>query len=151
MMAYPGVWTPWAEVLCLSCHGQWLERSGPRREAGGWAEREVAEEAAVSFRCDRCRRPTVCRGWPEVTALAALRDRINDETEHVAGMEQTGGMCAAVSLDDCAMSVYSADERDDRFGVVRWLNDYRGECEALDDGLRTAEEIVKFLKETETC
>jgi hypothetical protein len=94
MLAYPGIWTPAAQVLCLTCHGPQLG-FGRDKPTNGYESRETAVERAVYFRCDQCGRSTHV-DWESVDYLAMLRDQLRD-AGLVAEMEQTGGMCPALA------------------------------------------------------
>jgi hypothetical protein len=85
-----GVWTPWAEVLCRNCHdtGEDMTNSRPKRQIK-WPEGEKREGDGLGF-CNACGG----RVWvdEEVALLTRLRALAGGE------MEQTGGMCAALSI-----------------------------------------------------
>ena len=117
----PGVWTPWAEVLCRPCHGpRFLEQTIPEEEHDRLcvpiSEKAVPKEDCVTS-CDRCGRRChvsvkVAYEHELATALkSVLKGRVKD-----VGMEQTGGMCSAVgvSLHGGQKSIFMvADEEND--------------------------------------
>lgn len=96
-MAVQGIWTPRAEVLCLSCHGRraWNGRKVPDDDT--WQRRNDpvrTEPEEAETRCDRCGRSIVV--GEEVAALHGVRNALRAAGIRGAVMEQTGGMCAAV-------------------------------------------------------
>ncbi len=92
MMAVRGVWTPRAEVPCLSCHGQrtWNGRKVPADDT--WQRRNEPDEAET--RCDGCGRAIIVGA--DVAALHRVRHALQAAGVRRAVMEQTGGMFAAV-------------------------------------------------------
>ena len=96
-MAVRGIWTPMAEVLCLSCHGRraWNGRPVPSDDMWQWRhERVRPEPEEAETRCDRCGRAIVVSA--DVAALHGVRNALRAAGIRGAVMEQTGGMCAAV-------------------------------------------------------
>ena len=96
---YPGIWCPWAQVLCYQCHGPVLD---------GHEQRPVVEydlmcrplprHAPPWVCCDACGRH-VSTGREEVDALGSLRDRINGRLgPGTCTLDQTGGMCCATNV-----------------------------------------------------
>lgn len=159
MLAYPGIWTPWAQVLCLQCHGPQLR--GRDRHVEGYAARNEPREAYSAWRCDECGRLTSLhsreyddengvsdrdRTWSEVDELAELRDRLRD-AGIPAEMEQTGGMCCAVSVGKLH-TVFSSDEGPGKFSAARYKTperEYEGSVDAI-AGDVTGDEMFEFLK-----
>jgi len=113
-LARRGVWTPWAEVLCLPCD---YARRPPETTTERWPTRKRAadpeallpsgygeEDAAIIAEpsvCDGCSAP--CWVRCDVAALQALRYALadmtwTDDTIPGAVMNQTGGMCCALTL-----------------------------------------------------
>jgi len=74
-----GLWTPWAEVLCVECQGI--------IDVGGVETVEV-EVSDVCAECDRCHKPVYLEGREDVAHVQAVCNLIPEMT-----MEQTGGMC----------------------------------------------------------
>lgn len=91
--ALPGIWTPWAQVLCYPCHGI----SGPVVFTG-FPEREAVSGSESHCKCDDCGAQIWVRD--DVSPLARLRDLCNSDTESPASAElwQTGGMCSALCI-----------------------------------------------------
>lgn len=104
MSAVAGVWTPRAEVLCGRCHGsQFPDRTLTAAQFERWCKDVVDVDVDTGLtRCDRCDRTVVVDG--SVAAYARLRDRLHDQSAAagapavVAKLEQTGGMCSALSV-----------------------------------------------------
>ena len=113
-MSLRGIWTPTAEVLCLSCHGQrvWNGRPAPSPEA--WQQRTEpvqADAGEAEARCDRCGRGIVVAA--DVAALQGVCRALRAAGLSRAAMEQTGGMCAAVLIpmpDGGRVQVYADEE-----------------------------------------
>ena len=111
-IAVTGIWTPWAQVLCMRCHGpsehhpsitakdieahskSRFFRAPPDTYVDSWGDRE----RQVS--CDKCG----CNIWVsgDPGKLAEIRDYINargdKETSPFAALEQTGGICCALRV-----------------------------------------------------
>ena len=122
-MPVRGIWTPQAEVLCLSCHGQrqWNGRPAPSPEAWqrrGDSVRPSADEAET--RCDRCGCGIVVAA--DVAVLHAVCRDLRSAGLRQAAMEQTGGMCAAVLIpmaDGGRVQVYADEVRAATFIVAK--------------------------------
>lgn len=92
----PGIWTPWASVLCFPCHGPAFKR-GPN-EIRQMADPEMAEHSAKqpcrpgesAGRCDKCGEGVWVRD--DVGLLQRIQSEIGGE------LQQTGGMCAALMV-----------------------------------------------------
>jgi len=111
--AWHGIWTPQADVLCLRCHGAFYRGSNGRR-IENWLLRSRTQELAERyevFKCDCCGEPTFIQD-DTASELASLRDAIGR-----GRMEQTGGMCAALAVDD--LMIFASDELEGRFSVAR--------------------------------
>lgn len=80
MSSLPGVWTPWADVLCVPCHSRALDL----RHATACYDTHVPGGA-----CDACGVEILLP--PTVAPLAWLRRQVPG-----GQMAQTGGMCAAL-------------------------------------------------------
>lgn len=81
-----GVWTPWAEALCRTCHdacGREMKRTIE------WPADEKRQGDAKGY-CAQCDAPV----WlaDDVAQLTRLRRLVGGD------MEQTGGMCAALTI-----------------------------------------------------
>lgn len=102
MQFQAGIWCPWAEVLCWTCH-ETLPKSALVRSVGSLRHVDVAVPDAEHelCKCDRCGAQIAVRD--SVARCANLRDALVAllEPEPFApeiSLEQTGGMCAAVSI-----------------------------------------------------
>lgn len=141
---YPGIWTPWAEVLCYECHGPTF-RTG---HANGKPIEKYAEmcltvtnEPKVYTRCDSCGKNILIER-PDVTELAHLRDAINGRMNaKVCRLDQTGGMCCAVNVPlggDAYLLLTSSDDGEGKFGIGEYKN-------ADDDGKYNGEEFTEAV------
>jgi hypothetical protein len=83
-----GVWTPWGQVLCRKCHDALKPEVTAKRRIE-WPAEEKREGDGLGFCCE-CGRE--CWVSEDVALLTRLRKLVGGE------MEQTGGMCAALSL-----------------------------------------------------
>lgn len=96
----PGIWCPWAQVLCLACHGPVIKRGGPMGDVviSDWDRREIPVEPSEGEgigSCDKCHRPCLVRD--DVALLCQVRDALAQIGDAPAmHLEQTGGMCAAL-------------------------------------------------------
>jgi hypothetical protein len=86
-----GIWTPWAAVLCGACHETHKPEYGPTVTL---APTTLGTHDALTT-CDSCRRPIAldCVVAGEHNLMLALH-----RAEVPARMDQTGGMCSAVSV-----------------------------------------------------
>lgn len=96
-----GVWTPWAQVLCLVCDYalQTPETRAlyPNRKQRPDPEALVADEdkgGAPPAVCDEC--GVACWVRSDVALLQAIGYATDDCDDLCWHMEQTGGMCAAL-------------------------------------------------------
>ena len=97
MKIYAGLWTPGAAVLCWECHGPSMgpHRKGPTDEEYATYCEPLAPDcwsAECLCLCQKCGRDIDVR-HEDVAQLRRI--------QHLAGrgdMEQTGGMCAAMSV-----------------------------------------------------
>lgn len=102
-VALPGIWCPWAQVLCFECHGEEyhngrFDRSGSSKLAN-YKERlgpdEVIDGCGV---CECC----VCGREIQVDEDVAACKRFVTAAnlhEHLRGeLQQTGGMCCAAMV-----------------------------------------------------
>ncbi len=143
---YPGIWTPRAETLCYECHGPNIERGKGVRSITGYdglimPYLSTSTPEPPYATCDRCNR-LLHTGSEAVDMLATLRDRLNAilGRQH-ASMDQTGGMCAALSvplyLTGHRLAVYDAEEISDAptFLVTRMISECDdGDSVCLNDG-----------------
>ena len=83
----PGVWTPWAEVLCRNCHDKLGDDVTAKRKVK-WPEGK--REGDGQGICSRC----AAAVWvnAEIALLTRLRALVGGD------LEQTGGMCAALVI-----------------------------------------------------
>lgn len=97
------LWTPWAEVLCPTCHGtkQWNGKAVTVPETK-WSENDEHGY------CTKCGKPVWVLGRSDVAVLTRLRHRMGE-----GELQQTGGMCAALTF-----------ERPDGGYVVATVDDY---------------------------
>lgn len=117
--AIPGLWCPWAEVLCLDCHGRELRHRGPIPESEWNARNEPVplhlDDPAWNEgigKCHKCGRPVMIRR--DVAELQAIGDAIagcgSDEVA-LGHLQQTGGMCAAATFEGKRLVVVSIEDR----------------------------------------
>jgi hypothetical protein len=93
-----GIWTPWASVLCLNCHGR--GEGYTRIVDAAWARKDVDLDAAPEGEgltvCDTCGITIAVSETVAVEHELVLRLKklgVN------ASMAQTGGMCSATEVD----------------------------------------------------
>lgn len=109
-----GVWTPWAAVLCMECHGP-ICRGVEFPEYD-----ELCRSRPAPFRhegsthCEKCSNLIVVRD--DVAACSELRYRLRSMGIE-AYLEQTGGMCVGVTVPVAALDAHdlliTADEEED--------------------------------------
>jgi len=90
--ALQAVWTPWAEVLCPACnnkHAKAIERGVVV------SERRLVATPDWQFPCDECGTPVTTQ-YEQLLDLLLLRARLVGQKRKPA-MEQTGGMCMALT------------------------------------------------------
>ena len=94
----PGLWTPFAQILCWPCHGYDVRQCGQTKvyspDLPQLQPREIGDYEAVAV-CDKCGTKIwldedVAR---EQEAVLALR-----KAGYEASMQQTGGMCSAAGV-----------------------------------------------------
>lgn len=117
--ALPGIWTPWATVLCYSCHGptrrtareitsEVVFKNSEPREGLPEGDHDWGESVA---NCDGCGNRIWVMG--DAGLLGSLRAMLRGANSDVrAELQQTGGMCAA-------LEVYSDSSYDDDEGYPR--------------------------------
>jgi hypothetical protein len=121
-MPVRGIWTPTAEVLCLSCHGQRTWNGWPVPSPESWQRRTEPVQADVGeavARCDRCGRGIVVAA--DVAVLQGVCQALRAAGLPQAVMEQAGGMCAAVLIprpDGGRVQVYADEAADGMFIVT---------------------------------
>lgn len=92
----PGIWTPWAELLCYSCHGPETRRGNRIQGFEALCQPREAKEREAQGTCDKCQASI----WleedlaAEQSVIVALKGLHLDDALSV-GMQQTGGMCSA--------------------------------------------------------
>lgn len=98
--AVPGIWTPFAQVQCLTCHGEKLiGRPGSPREYGTRDVARAPDQYEGIGVCDDCRTPVCVR--KDVAALQALGFALSAlawEAPFSWGLRQTGGGCAGIGV-----------------------------------------------------
>ena len=97
-MATAGIWTPWAEVLCATCHGP---KFGDKKQPEADFQKRCTEAVLVTdelglCHCDKCKAPVAVRR--DVAAYSRLRDAFRARGGVTASLRQTGGMCAALAV-----------------------------------------------------
>lgn len=158
--ALPGIWTPYAQVLCYECHGSNLPK--PLTETR-WKEMlapQPVETCNGVTPCDSCHRDV--QVWKETAdehnLMLALRDANID-----ARMAQTGGGMSAVFIDvsdgirgeggedapDHLLITYGETET----GIF-WMGVYDEEAYPVDvawsnQGFSSQEKVVSWAKENE--
>ena len=100
-MALPGIWTPWAQVLCYEAHGpKFHNKTMASDEFDRLCQRQVYDpRRAVATKCDETGADIFVQ-W-DVGILNNLRLRLTKAglDEHLTiGMAQTGGMCSALEI-----------------------------------------------------
>jgi hypothetical protein len=141
MLTYPGIWTPAAEVLCLTCHGPMLGFGREGTPTRGYENREVCSVVTLHFCCDKCGRATHT-SWEAVDQLANLRDHLRLRGLK-AEMEQTGGMCPAVSC--MQYRIFASDEASGMFGVAVCDSEDQWTGDDAFAGDRSRDEVVEFI------
>lgn len=100
-LAYDGVFTPGAEVVCERC----MEVGNNPKASGRYPQPRAAptNEGDVLGRCDRCSMSVWVR--EDVAMLQRAKRSINMALhEHVCYLEQTGGMCCGLKVPLPSMS-----------------------------------------------
>lgn len=104
-LALRGLWTPWADVVCLKCHGPSFGSFREPMPPGEFAERSVewieGEPGQVPTVCDKCRALIWVRS--DVALLNNLRLAIGetsweDDSWGGSSMMQMGGMCCGLRV-----------------------------------------------------
>lgn len=97
VVGVPGVWTPPGEVICMTCHGQFM-KWGRTGEVRGWASRDVEripdDDEAVTT-CEKCGRAIcVIRHVADMRnlMLAVNAASWDDDAVPGLGLVQSGGM-----------------------------------------------------------
>jgi len=92
-----GVWTPWAEVLCFKCHGPKDKRTG--EDVSAYFKANLRGSHDGPGFCTRCGEKI----WVDETVahLTRLRKVLGGD------MNQTGGMCSALSIANAADTHYA--------------------------------------------
>ena len=96
-LRHPGIWTPWATVVCFDCHGDRFDRGFgevhkvPAPTFSECCALQPRQGDEGPTKCDTCGRPIWVRD--DVAALSEMRHAIN-----LGEMEQTGGMCSGLSI-----------------------------------------------------
>jgi len=104
-LRFPGVWTPWAAVVCLRCHGRKFDRGFGNVKvlddddwAGAITARERACDEDGGTFCPQCDRPIWIRDDVALLHNVKLLIDADEDLEASAEMWQTGGMCAALAV-----------------------------------------------------
>lgn len=103
--ALPGIWTPWAAVLCYRCHGSTRRTAKPITNdvilqnmdlRQGIPEGDFDWGETIT-ECDRCQENVWVMG--DAGLLGSLRPLLRKASPGVcAELQQTGGMCAALDV-----------------------------------------------------
>jgi hypothetical protein len=90
----PGIWTPWAQILCFECHGDRALQTTLDPERFKEQPLDDKMDSAIAV-CDECGKDVwmVYKIAWEQKIVAALKEK-----GHKAVMEQTGGMCSAAGM-----------------------------------------------------
>lgn len=138
-----GVWTPWAQVLCIECdhkvlttteRGRTYARHLDTIDKLDRAELVEADEYEALAKCDECR--AVCWVRFDVGMLQSVMFRASDldwEGPWGAELEQTGGMCAALVFSTADNRKVVVTAMEGQFSVGEYLD------ECWDDEVRTWE------------
>jgi hypothetical protein len=91
----PGIWTPWAQILCFECHGDKAMQTklNPERFKEQPLDDEMDSAIAVCDKCGKSIWMDYKVAWEQKVVLA-LREKGFEK----AGMDQTGGMCSAANV-----------------------------------------------------
>ncbi len=153
-----GVWTPWAEVLCIECHNESPRSQEPgRRPFPAVSLIGPGPDEAITT-CQKCGSQIALRH-----DVALLRDLVVAVQTRFAGdsrvkgavMEQTGGMnsAASVELADGRHVIFVDDEESNEPEAL-WAGLYASgaweEGEAAEDGkaVRGVDAAIGFVEET---
>jgi hypothetical protein len=101
-----GVWTPWAHVLCWSCHGpKLLRQTLSDEEYAKRCEPRERGEYEGHATCRECG----CTVWTrdDVAMLDRLIRSLDDDEPIRGWLQQTGGMCSAATF--CRQSTDTDD------------------------------------------
>lgn len=174
-LARYGLWTPWAEVLCLPCdyevHADQIAARGRERAADPGKLLTAAEyygdriDAAyygggggAPATCDRCQ--AACWVRHAVTLLQRLRFALgeatwDDDTIPGAELRQTGGMCSALVLTVHGREIVATDAEGERTPEGLYLGVYADEewTEAIADHevASVAEAVAWFVAQAKAA
>lgn len=95
-VALIGIWCPWAQVLCMQCHGP-KKYDKPIKNYDDLVESlcEIEEDCAVCT-CTDCGREVFVQD--EIAYCKRLVDAANACVDLTGEMWQTGGMCVAAAI-----------------------------------------------------
>lgn len=158
MKVKPGIWTPWAKVVCFECHGPTFKNRDYDRETGKFcdktlsqdewdkvtAEAEVDERNRVTF-CDDCGKEIQVDDSVAAEHNLVLRFK---EAGIDAVMVQTGGMNSACEINTKDNGWYLATynfDGDEKWWVCRY--DKEGDLINHDDGFTgtTDDEAFNYI------
>ncbi len=133
---FPGVWTPHAEILCITCHGD-AEFHAAKSDTGFWNYLGACDECGKSVRLTK---DLAREQW---CTMELQRHGMNAE------MAQTGGMCSAVRVDLREREAQSehyllitTGEESENWIIGEYIDD---ECEPLHDWQRGSVDDVVHL------
>ena len=158
----PGIWTPWAELLCYPCHGSETRPGNPIEGFEVKCDLRDSKDSEAKGYCDKCG-ATI---WldeslaAEQSVIVALKDNELGWDRNQFGMMQTGGMCSAVGVnfdvfndqihDTEGRIVCVTDDEDAEEGFVLGLyenEDGLYEGDPMDDALcRSPAEVVAQVR-----
>lgn len=153
---YEGIWTPSGRVVCLQCHGRYLEAGvgdTPRYSRRYQTRDTISDPQFAETTCEQCGRriAVAVKVARERNLLIRIANHFEDRLRS-AHMSQTGGMNSAVVLDTPGRSgaiVVAYEWEYDAFMVVRFRPG--GWEEGTDDGTILSEtasedEVIDLLE-----
>ena len=139
-----GIWTPWAEVLCLDCHGTKVADKPMKPQVVDELKEirtgKPGDDHGLTH-CDRCGK------------LIAVREEVANEHNLVmclrenginAKMVQTGGMCSGCEIslkDNGYLLATNGDVKGDDFLLARYTKDGEWD-ENLSSEIKTKDEVL---------
>lgn len=140
----PGLWCPWAEILCYPCHGSESNRGEPMRDYDLNCQPREASDGEAKATCDRCERAV----WlhQDIAAEQQVVFALRAAGIKSAGMQQTGGMCSAAGCHSADHNVLVTASEEEAGGYIAGL--YKADQdECTDDAIcATVDEVVKHVR-----
>jgi len=144
------IWTPWAELLCGTCHNQAAESSTKAHAIAKTIPIQHTDTPQFRSTCDRCDVAVAC-SYEDVAACKNLVTALKAAGFDDAQLEQTGGMCVAATVrKDGWIAVATLDEEEGEtrlyVGIYKSQAHYDDGDTAADGGGLTEDQAVAAIK-----